>query len=258
LASQRARFDNGSFTVDQTGAQFLPSAYALLNDDVQVAAAGSAFLRFSDESLPTDRTASLGRGDVRYFSETGHNLSGRFLQYYRSNGLNLGDPGTSERESLALFGYPLSEPFTEINPDTGELLEVQYFERARMEFHPQNRDPYRVLLGRLTVTLLRRSLTPNVQAPTPAAPGCSYYIETGYDLCPPFRQFWNTNGALPVFGYPITRARDELSLTDGKTYQTQYFERERLEYHPENRGTPYEVLLGLLGAEDLRMRGYIP
>ncbi|MEO8288940.1 MAG: hypothetical protein ABI670_21200, partial [Chloroflexota bacterium] len=39
------------------------------------------------------------------------------------------------------------------------------------------------------------------------------------------------------------------SPTDGKTYLVQYFERNRLEYHPENKGTPFEVLLGLLGVQ---------
>ena len=31
-----------------------------------------------------------------------------------------------------------------------------------------------------------------------------------------------------------------------------------MEHHPENAGTPYDVLLGLLGSEELRMRGYLP
>jgi hypothetical protein len=35
----------------------------------------------------------------------------------------------------------------------------------------------------------------------------------------------------------------------------QYFERGRLEYHPENAGSPYEVLLGQLGTEMLATRG---
>jgi hypothetical protein len=29
----------------------------------------------------------------------------------------------------------------------------------------------------------------------------------------------------------------------------QYFERNRLEYHPENERTPFEILLGLLGVQ---------
>ena len=41
---------------------------------------------------------------------------------------------------------------------------------------------------------------------------------------------------------------------DGKTYLVQYFERNRLEYHPENKGTPYEVLLGLLGVQTYQAR----
>ena len=41
----------------------------------------------------------------------------------------------------------------------------------------------------------------------------------------------------------------EKSSTDGSTYPTQHFERARFELHPENAGTPYEVLLGLLGRE---------
>jgi hypothetical protein len=35
---------------------------------------------------------------------------------------------------------------------------------------------------------------------------------------------------------------------DGKIYTVQYFERAMFEWHPENVGTPYEVLLSRLGA----------
>ncbi|MBX6341852.1 MAG: hypothetical protein IRY97_05290, partial [Thermomicrobiaceae bacterium] len=56
-------------------------------------------------------------------------------------------------ESLALFGYPISEEFRD--PQTG--LTVQYFERARFEYHPANPDPYKVLLGRLGAEALARS-----------------------------------------------------------------------------------------------------
>ncbi len=59
--------------------------------------------------------------------------------------MNFGDPGYSSRESLALFGYPISDPF--IDPDSHML--VQYFERAVFEYHPENPDPYKVELRRL-------------------------------------------------------------------------------------------------------------
>ena len=73
-----------------------------------------------------------------------------------------------------------------------------------------------------------------------------------------FLAYWQRHGGLPVFGFPIVSMREERSATDGQPYLTQWFERERMEYHPENAGTPYEVLLGLLGSEELRARGYLP
>jgi hypothetical protein len=227
---------------------------------VQWAASGGAVMRYSSERLPTARVEDPG--GVRYYPITGHTLSGPFFDYYWRHGLELGDVGTSDRESLALFGYPVSEPFDEINPDTGEVLRVQYFERARFEYHPNNPDPYKVLLGRLSAnTLIRLDRTPGFEStpPPPPGPGCDRFAvtETPYAICPPFRDFWRRSGGLPVFGFPLTAAADELSQTDGKTYLTQWFERERMEHHPENRGTPYEILLGLLGSEELRVRGYL-
>jgi hypothetical protein len=52
-----------------------------------------------------------------------------FRSYWQSHGLEFNDPGISYHESLALFGYPISEEY--IDPDTG--LVTQYFERARFE-----------------------------------------------------------------------------------------------------------------------------
>jgi hypothetical protein len=258
-AGQRTRFDNGSFTRDAGGTSIVPNTYALLSEDVQWAAGEGRPLRYSAETLPTDRVSGAQPGG-RYFPETGHTIAGRFKQYYETRGLELGDRGNSARESLALFGFPISEPFTEMNPDTGALLMTQYFERARMEYHPDNPEPYKVLLGRLGASsLISRAGT--ITRPTgivpPTPPACDTFIETGYDLCPPLKSFWQSNGGLAVYGYPITAARDETSQTDAKTYLTQWFERERLEHHPELSGTPYEVLLGLLGAEELRVRGYL-
>jgi hypothetical protein len=66
-----------------------------------------------------------------------------------------------------------------------------------------------------------------------------------------FLEYWRQNGGLPVFGYPVSPARQELNRDTGKTYLTQWFERNRFEYHPTNPA-PYKVLLGLLGNE---MRG---
>ena len=46
-----------------------------------------------------------------------------------------------------------------------------------------------------------------------------------------------------------------MSPLDGQPYTVQYFERARFEYHPENAGSPYEMLLGQFGTEMLAARG---
>ncbi len=93
------------------------------------------------------------------------------------------------------------------------------------------------------------------QTPVEPLDGCNYYEETGHNLCGTFLKYWESNGGLPVFGYPITEEYQEVNLDTGETYTVQYFERERFELHPENAGTVYEVLLGRLGNEVLLMQG---
>ena len=75
------------------------------------------------------------------YSETGHTLCNGFRAYWQQHG------------GLWLFGYPISQEFQEQNPDTGQVYTVQYFERARFEYHPQNPEPYTVQLGRLGAQL---------------------------------------------------------------------------------------------------------
>src|SRR5262245_7922104 len=61
-----------------------------------------------------------------------------------------------------------------------------------------------------------------------------------------FLDFWEHNGGLMVFGYPLTPlASHELNRDLGATYPTQWLERHRFEAHPENQA-PYDVLLGRL------------
>jgi hypothetical protein len=104
-------------------------------------------------TAPFGRKPALPAGDCEYFAETGHNVCGKFRTYWHSYGLDFGEPGFSARESLALFGFPISEPFQE-TLENGQTYTVQYFERVRMELHPENQAPYDVLLGRLTADLI--------------------------------------------------------------------------------------------------------
>ncbi len=68
------------------------------------------------------------------------------------------------------------------------------------------------------------------------------------------REYWEQNGGLATFGYPITAARQERNPDTGQTYLTQWFERSRFEIHPEN-ARPYDVLLGRLGDDRLKQQG---
>lgn len=92
--------------------------------------------------------------NCRFMPETGHNICDGFRGYWEQHGLEFGDRGNSHRESLALFGYPISEEF--IDPDTG--LTTQYYERARFEFHPENPTQFTVLLGRIGASIVERDL----------------------------------------------------------------------------------------------------
>jgi len=92
---------------------------------------------------------------------------------------------------------------------------------------------------------------PAPTSPVPASsnPNMVYFPETQHNVPRIFYDYWQANGGLERFGYPLTEPFPEVSLTDGNTYLTQYFERARFEHHPELAGTQFEVLLGLLGSE---------
>ena len=91
--------------------------------------------------------------------------------------------------------------------------------------------------------------------PSPPFSGM-YFTETSHTLTGPFLQFWRQGGGLPVFGYPISEPIVEKNADDGKLYTVQYFERTRLEYHPEFTDNPLPVLEGLLGNDLIRGGGW--
>jgi peptide/nickel transport system substrate-binding protein len=81
-----------------------------------------------------------------------------------------------------------------------------------------------------------------------------------FDVAGRFLEVWSAQGNdqanTYVNGLPITARRAEISTEDGKTYDTQWFERAKYEAHPENQ-KPYDVLLGRLGANFVEGRGSI-
>jgi glucose/arabinose dehydrogenase len=180
-------------------------------------------------SIPGTRT--------RTFPETGKSVRGIFLDYWERNG------------GLMQQGYPISELMTEVSELDGKAYTVQYFERAVFEYHPEHAGtPYEVLLSQLG-TFRYRDKYPNGapnQRPN-TSPGSVLFRETGKRLGGVFLEYWRTHGGLMQQGYPISDEFTEVSDLNGKTYIVQYFERAVFEHHPENAGTPYEVLLSQLG-----------
>lgn len=192
-----------------------------------------------------NRAAPRSDTNNLFFSETGHNLSNIFKDYWQSKG------------GLAIYGYPISEEFIE-NGYT-----VQYFERARFEHHPENSgQASEVLLGLLGITVTdgrREAGEPAFQAVAPFnnQPTEVYFKETGHSLKGGFKAFWEAHGGLAQYGYPITEEFQEVNPSDGRTYTVQYFERNRFEWHPEFANTPAEFQLGLLGTQVARAKGWL-
>ena len=153
-------------------------------------------------------------------------IAGRFLSYWQKHG------------GLMRFGVPLSSEGRERLDDGNEYV-VQYFERARLELHPENAPPYDVLLGQIG-----RHFHPADPPATPL-PDARYFPETGHNLYTGFRDYWEARGGFAAFGLPLSEEFTE-RLEDGNDYTVQYFERARFEWHPENPA-PYRVLLGQLG-----------
>jgi hypothetical protein len=176
-------------------------------------------------------TGRVAAADQQCFPQTGKCLQGRFLDYWLAHG------------GLAINGYPITNEQTEKLEDGKDYL-VQWFERVRMEYHPESANPqYQVLLGQFG-----RILHP-ADPPVAAQPGQRFFMETGHNVPADFAAYWDANGGLAQFGYPLSEIIKE-TLEDGKTYDVQYFERARFERHPENQ-PPYNVLLGQFGRKIL-------
>ncbi|HEX3722652.1 MAG TPA: hypothetical protein VHV31_07660, partial [Nitrolancea sp.] len=168
-----------------------------------------------------------------------HNLCAGFEAYWNKFG------------GLEIFGMPITEEFQENG------LTVQYFERARFEWHPGAwPSHFDVELGLVgdEVTAGRQAETPFMPTTASSSSDCTFFAETGHNLCSNFQTFWNQNGGLATFGYPISEAFQEKNLDTGETYTVQYFQRGRFEWHPGSSPTTSYVELGRLGAQDFAMK----
>jgi hypothetical protein len=188
----------------------------------------------------TYRSGRVVEGASQCFPQTGKCIGDLFFEYWQANG------------GLAQQGYPVTDELEEVNPVDHQLYRVQYFERARFEHHPENvGTPYVVLLGLLG----REQYLTKYPGGRPAGGrGETCFAVTGRCISGAFFRYWQGHGGLAQQGYPLSDEFDEVSPINGRSFRVQYFERARFELHPENAGTPHEVLLGLLGNEQFNGR----
>jgi hypothetical protein len=166
----------------------------------------------------------------QYFPETRHTVSGEFLDFFNQHG------------GLKVFGYPITVAFD------WQGHHVQYFQKVRMELHLENAYPYRVQLGLLGDELGYRG---QGTGPIPNDQYRRYYPETKHILAYAFLNFYDANGGLDIFGYPIT----EFISEGGRIVQ--YFQRAKMEWHPELSGDQ-RVQLGDLGLLHFQAGGFDP
>jgi hypothetical protein len=157
----------------------------------------------------------------RYFPETGHTVTGEFLNAYER-----------VTNSLLLYGFPITESFDD--PIYGTL---QYFQKARFEYHPELPVGQRVQVSPLGDYIYQ----PGNPLPSGDPNRCRQF-PNGFQVCLSFLDFFDANGGEAVFGWPISNFEDHNGRIE------QYFKNARFEWHPEF--PPGErVVLGDLGSE---------
>jgi len=186
--------------------------------------------------LPVDPVPppAAGMSSVVYVATTHHTLRGAFLAFFQRFG------------GLGTFGYPRTEQFSK----QGQL--VQYTDRALLQLAG----------GRVATAPLGRVLTAGRSFPRVtrfASTATRVYVDsTGHSLSGQFLIYWRSHQGTIVLGAPIAEpTREQNGDGTGRMYLVQWFEKGRLEYHPELAGTRYAVEAGLVGKQALLRDGWL-
>ena len=163
--------------------------------------------------------AGAQSADVQFFPETGHNIKGDFLRFYKS----ISDP-------RLVFGYPITEQITSKDGKT-----VQYFQRARFELRPDLPNGQQIQL----TSVGQATYKPEQQLTMGNSAGCDLF-PSGYSVCFAFLDFYKASGGVTQFGNPISPFEFHENLI------VQYFEKARFEWRAD-RPEGQRVVLTDLG-----------
>ncbi len=222
------RYENRDFApelVASTGASDLPdfSPYGGINPADRVAA--------PLDGAPTDPNKI-------YVKDSGHYIQGIFKDVWT-------DPTNN---APFFYGNPLSEQFLEFDYSAKITKTVQFFERVKFE----STRPDQVNLAPIGREAIEGKFFPPgrfIETTTSQ----QYFKETKHTLHGAFFEFWQKNGSLRRFGFPISEETPDKDAT-GKDVVYQYFERVKLRFDP----TTGKVSIAPLGQEVLQKRGWVP
>lgn len=150
--------------------------------------------------------------DGMFFKDSGFWVRGEFLTYYKA----APDP-------VRQFGNPISDAMPDpIRPG----IQVQYFDRARMDYDPTKPAGQRVSLAKLGQILRNESKPGDALDFSSNTTMCRTFANS-HHVCFAFLQFYDRYKGAAYFGQPIS----ETEILDGMLVQ--YFEKARLEWRPD-------------------------
>jgi hypothetical protein len=180
-------------------------------------------------------------------------LAGLNFQRVITNGDHDGMQGTywyrfdGSRRVDVLWNTDSPHQVVQIACECREALVRHWNGRTRYLLIPQD--------GVISLQLDEQGSPVYIEYDPPVADNGQHFPATGHTLRGTFAHFWQVNGGLERFGYPLTEEIIEPDSVTGKPRVVQYFERARFEYFPEFAGTINEVQLGLLGVAILNRFG---
>jgi hypothetical protein len=161
----------------------------------------------------------------------GFTVNGEFLKIYQS----------ADNPAL-IFGLPISGVLKHpLRPG----VQVQYFQRARMEYDasaPEGHQVSLATLGNWLYDATKRGADANIDTSSAA---CRYFESTRHYVCFAFLQFFDAHKGAVFFGDPISEVE-----IDGER-MVQYFQQARMEWWPE-RAAGMRVDLTDVGTLDYR------